>query len=112
MPLNEGGMKKMVELTIAYAGLGIIGYFMAYMVISCIAVTIWKNWAWKEAGYFWEYSLNEGLKMYYPGFWQIIRYQNFLYSALYIIAWPLMVPGQMIINTKALRRVMSREYYW
>ena len=51
----------MVELTIAYAGLGIIGYFMAYMVISCIAVTIWKNWAWKEAGYFWEYSLHEGL---------------------------------------------------
>lgn len=95
-----------------YAVLGIIGYFMAYLAIGCGTVAIWKNWAWRNIGEFWEYSLYKGLQLYYPGFWSFIRYQNFLYSALYIAAWPVMVPVQIIINTKVLRRVMCREYWY
>lgn len=91
---------------------GLFGYYMAYLAIGCSITAIWKNWAWKTAGEFWEFNLNEGMKLYYPGFWWFIRHRKLLYSALYIIFWPVMVPGQIIINSKVLRRVMSREYWY
>lgn len=94
-----------------YIFVGVVMYLWAYAVIGCSATLIWKNWAWRKAGQFWDYSLNEGLKQYYPGVWYFVKRRHFLYSAMYIILWPVMVPGQMAMNTKVLRRVMSREYW-
>lgn len=96
----------------AYFMIGVIGYFLAYTVIGIAATSIWKSWAWHKVGQFWEYSINEGLRLYHPGVWYFVRQHHILYSAMYIMLWPVMVPGQMVMNTKVLRRLMSREYWY
>lgn len=95
-----------------YVIVGVFVYFVAYLVAGCGLTAIWKNWAWRIAGEFWEYSLNKGLKMYYPEIWWFARYRHLLYSVLYITLWPIMVPGQIMINSKVLRRMMSRDYWY
>lgn len=91
---------------------GIVGYFMVYMVVGFTATMIFEEWAWNKVGEFWEYALNEGLKAYYPGCWYFVRYSHVLYSVLYVVLWPVMVPWQLAINTKAIRRVMFRGYHF
>ena len=97
---------------IFWIGVVIFGYFMAYAAVGFAATTIWEDWAWEQVGQFWEYTLNEGLKAYYPGVWYFVRYYHVLYSVLYVVLWPVMMPWQMAINTKAIRRVMFRGYHF
>lgn len=97
---------------IFFVAVGVFAYFVAYLVIGCGSTAIWKDWAWRTSGEFWEYNLNKGLELYYPGIWRFIKYKNLLYSTLYIALWPVMVPVKIALNNKVLRRLMSREYWY
>lgn len=101
----------MTEQTI-YMIIGILGYFVAYGLTGLLTTGLWEMWAWKQVGEFWEYTLNEGLRAYYPGFWYFIRWHNILYSALYMAFWPIVIPWQVTTNTKAMRKVMHRGYHF
>lgn len=95
-----------------YTFIGMVGYFVAYLVIGCGMTAIWKAWAHGKAGVFWEYSMNEGLRIYYPGVWWFVRECHKLYTVIYILLWPIMVPGQLIMMTKVMRRLMYRRYWY
>lgn len=96
----------------AYTIIGVIWYFAAYELVGMMTTGLWELWAWKKVGEFWEYTLNEGLRAYYPGFWYFIRWHNFLYSVLYAGLWPVTIPWQVVRNTKAIRRMMFRGYHF
>lgn len=102
----------MMTEQMAYTIIGIIGYFVAYVLVGFITTDMWKLWARKQVGEFWEYALQEGYRAYHPKTWYYVRYHNFLYSVLYIGLWPVMLPWQTVTNTKVIRRVMSRGYYF
>ena len=101
----------MTEQT-AYVILGIIGYFLVYIIVACSTAIIWKTWAWRRFGEFWEYILGKGIKMYYPGIFNFMYEHNFLYSIVYIAFWPIVVPVQTVMNTKVMKKVMSKEYWY
>lgn len=98
--------------TMIYTIMGTLVYFMAYLVVGCGATAIWKMWAHNKVGVFWEYSINKGLKMYYPGMHAFVHEHNVLYSIMYVILWPVMVPMQTIMMTKIINRLTSRRCWF
>ena len=95
-----------------YAFMGMIGYFVAYLVIGCGMTAIWKEWAIEKAGIFWDYSMSEGLRLYYYRIWRFVREYHKLYSVIRILIWPIMVPVRLVMMTKAMRRLMCRKYWY
>ncbi len=102
----------MTELTMVYIYFGLVAYAIGYLLVSFTVGTIFGNWAWKQVGEFWEYTYSEGLKAYFPNYWDWMRASKIRYSILYIGLWPIMIPLQTVIDVKAIRRVMFRGYHF
>ena len=96
----------------AYLIIGLMVYGFAYLTVGCGATGIWKHWALRKAGEFWEYSLNYGIGRYYSGLWYTMRYHNVLYSVFYIGLWPVAIPLQLVFMTKALKRMIMNGYHY
>ena len=96
----------------AYVIMGLLGYGIAYLTVGCGATSIWKLWALRKAGEFWEYSLDQGIKRYYPGVWYFARYHNWIYSVLLVSLWPVAIPLQMVVMTRALKRTVDTVGYY
>lgn len=97
---------------VAYTIIGILVYFVVYIMVGILTTGLWAMWARKKVGEFWEYTLSEGLRVYYPDFWCFIRFHNILYSVVYVGLWPIMIPLQTVTDTKVIRRVMFRGYHF
>ena len=102
----------MANEQMVYLYMGLLAYGIAYLTAGCGSTGIWKHWALHKAGEFWEYSLDQGIKRYYPGVWYFVRYHNILYSMLYYGLWPVMIPIQMVVMTRALKKVTRVGYYY
>ena len=96
----------------AYTIMGLMVYAVAYLVIGCSITAIWKMWANNKVGIFWQYSIDRGLKMYYPGMHYFVKEYNVLYSIIYVLLWPVMVPAQTIMMTKVINRLTSRRCWF
>ena len=100
-----------MEEKLVYLVLGIMAYAAAYIVVSQWSTAIWKLWAFRKVGMFWEYSCNCGMRQYYPGMYHFIMDHNALYSVLYAVLWPYMIPMQLIRMTKILNWLTDRRYW-
>ena len=98
--------------TIIYLYLGVTGYFIAYAVIGCLALYIWKVWASHKGGDFWKYSYERGLRRYYPELDNFIEYHGVMWKVLCIIVWPIMVPIKIYVMTKVMNRVTEKIRYY
>ena len=87
----------------------LIGTIIGYELIWGIATLVWQRWAEEKAGQFWDYSLKEGKRLYFPGWTEFEKNHRILYRVAKPICWPITLIG----DTTALRRVTDqRHYYW
>ncbi len=98
--------------TMAWVYIGVVAYAVAYLVVGCGLTGLWKMWATHKVGIFWDYSINEGLKLYYPEIWYFVYGYPKIYSVTYVILWPIMVPLQLVLMTRVLNRLASGRYYY
>lgn len=83
---------------------GLIGYELLWG----IATIIWQRWAEKKAGQFWDYSLKEGKRLYFPGLMDFERNHRIVYKVVKPVVWPV----AMATNTKVLTRIMDMQHYY
>ena len=87
-------------------------YLMGYLIFGMITNDIWQRWAWGKVGQFWDYGLRKGMKIYYPTVWCFVQECNLAYSILRVAFWPVTIPVQLVLQTKAINRLSARKYYY
>lgn len=97
--------------TVIYVGCGLFFYFAAFLVVGGIGSLIFGNWAIKKVGTFFEYSIAQGMQLYYPDMYYNLTKGGWLYKAAFIVLWPVMLTRYFVVSAKSLVR-LSKRYNW
>ena len=102
-------MKEWMAWTIV---IGIL-YSIGYLLTSTIVTGVWMHWAMRKAhNVFIRYNLNFAIMRFCPRYYWFMQDYNALYSALYVVFWPVMIPFQYILMTGALKDSLMTKYYY
>lgn len=99
-----------METTI-YIGCGLFFYFAAFLVIGGIGMLIFAKRFIKKYGPFFEYTLAQGLRLYYPEIYYNLVDKVWWYRILFVIAWPVMLTKFFVASAKSLNR-LAKLYHW
>lgn len=87
-------------------------YFAVYLIVGTTVNTIWQKWAKQKTNMFLRYNLLYEIKKIYPKVYRFIADYHWLYNVLYVCFWPIVVPLQYSICTKAVKQSLRQICYY